>query len=242
MSSVYLITGATSGIGEELARQYATNGDTVWACGRNQAKLGELESLSPNIKGLTFDLTVLEQTKQALESIEPAPTTWILNAGDCEYIDDGIMDATLFKRVIDINVIGLANCIEACQHHWQAGHRVVIVGSIASEMALPRAEAYGASKAAVSYLARTLGVDLAKKGIEVSTVFPGFVKTPLTDKNDFPMPMIITVERAASDIIKGIAEGKKTIYFPRRFTSILRLIGALPYSWQAKFSQKLIKE
>lgn len=242
MSSVYLITGATSGIGEELARQYAADGSQVWACGRNQAKLDELEAISPNIKGLAFDLTDLEQSKQVLKHLDPLPTTWILNAGDCEYIDDGIMNASLFKRVIDINVIGLANCIEACQGHWSAGHRVVIVGSIASEMALPRAEAYGASKAAVSYLARTLGVDLARKGIDVSTVFPGFVKTPLTDKNDFPMPMIITVERAATDIMKGIAQGKKTIYFPRRFTSILRLIGSLPYAWQAKFSQKLIKE
>ncbi|MGU3847618.1 SDR family NAD(P)-dependent oxidoreductase, partial [Vibrio diabolicus] len=77
---------------------------------------------------------------------------------------------------------------------------IVIVGSIASEVALPRAEAYGASKAAVSYFARTLAVDLKKKGIQVVTVFPGFVETPLTDKNDFEMPMIISTRQASNSI------------------------------------------
>jgi short-subunit dehydrogenase len=237
-----LITGATSGIGEQLAKDYAKLGQEIWVCGRNQQKLDELAKLGSHVHTLAFDITDLAASKQALQALTPVPTTWIFNAGDCEYIDNGVMDAALIKRVFDINVIGLANCIEAAQHHFTRGNKVVIVGSISSEMALPRAEAYGASKAAVSYLSRTLAVDLAAKGILVTTVFPGFVKTRLTDKNDFPMPMIIEAEEASKAIITGLKKEKRTLYFPARFTWLIRLIGALPYSIQHKLAQKLIKD
>lgn len=116
----------------------------------------------------------------------------------------------------------------------------MIVGSIASEVALPRAEAYGASKAAVSYFARTLALDLAKKGIKVITVFPGFVETPLTDKNTFEMPMIISVKQASDSIRKQLSANKSHIYFPARFTSILRFISLFPYRWQARLMRKFV--
>ncbi len=96
---------------------------------------------------------------------------------------------------------------------------------------MPRAEAYGASKAAVSYFARTLAVDLKKKGIKVVTVFPGFVETPLTDKNTFDMPMIVSVNQASAAIRKQLDANKSHIYFPARFTGVLRFISLLPYSW-----------
>ena len=150
------------------------------------------------------------------------------------------MDAELVKRVFNVNVVGLANAIEACQMHFVPGHRIAIVGSIASELALPRAEAYGASKAAVGYLARTLQLDLKNKGIDVSVIYPGFVKTPLTDKNTFDMPMVIPVEQASREIRDGLSKGRAHIYFPKRFTSIIRLIGALPYRWQTLITAKLI--
>lgn len=237
-----LITGATSGIGKQLAEDYAREGYEVVACGRNNRALEELESSFPLITSLQFDLTDLSNTKQVLDNLAVTPNIWIFNAGDCEYIDDGVVDAQLVKRVFDINVVGLANAIEASQHHFQAGHTVALVGSIASEVALPRAEAYGASKAAVSYLGRTLQLDLASKNIYVSVIFPGFVKTPLTDKNTFPMPMLVTVQQASRAIRKGLAAGKQYIYFPRRFTTLLRFIGAMPYSWQKRITAKLISE
>ena len=116
------------------------------------------------------------------------------------------------------------------------------MGSIASEVALPRAEAYGASKAAVSYLARALQVDLKPRGIDVSIIFPGFVQTPLTEKNTFEMPMLISTEQASQAIRSGLAKGKSHIYFPKRFTLILRLIGALPYRWQNALTSKLLAQ
>lgn len=237
-----LITGATSGIGHQLAKDYALDGYTVIACGRNERVLSELSAFNTNITALAFDLTDKEQTHAAISSLSTVPTTWIFNAGDCEYIDDGQLDAALIHRVFNINVIGLANAIEASQQHFSAGHHVGIVGSIASEVALPRAEAYGASKAAVSYMARTLQVDLKSKNIDVSVIYPGFVKTPLTDKNTFEMPMLISVERASREIRSGLEARKTHIYFPRKFTTILRLIGLLPYRWQNAITSKLVAQ
>lgn len=239
MSCVF-ITGATSGIGLQLTKDYAQAGWQVIACGRNKDKLKELQDTHHTVTGLAFDVTDLDAAKAALKDLSTEPQLWILNAGDCEYIDDGVIDAALVKRVFDINVIGLVNTIEACQPRFSQGHRVAIVGSIASEMALPRAEAYGASKAAVSYLARTLQVDLRPKGVEVSVIYPGFVATPLTDKNTFPMPMMVSVEQASQAIRLGLSKGRPHIYFPAKFTSILRLIGLLPYRWQNTIAAKLM--
>lgn len=240
MKDTVLITGATSGIGKQLAFDYAESGWQVIACGRNAAVLEELRSHSSRITTLRFDVTDYEETQRVLASLDFIPTTWIFNAGNCEYMDDGVVDAQLMARVLNVNVIGVANCVEASQAHFERGHRVVIVGSIASEVALPRAEAYGASKAAVSYFARALEIDLQKKGIKVITVFPGFVETPLTDKNDFDMPMIISVEQASSSIRKQLESNKSHIYFPAKFTSILRFISLLPYSWQTRLTRKLV--
>ena len=240
MSGSVLITGATSGIGRQLALDYANSGWKVIACGRNDVVLAELEDASKNISTLRFDVTQYEETLQTLSELPFIPDNWIFNAGDCEYMDDGVVDAKLMARVMNVNVVGVANCVEACQRRFERGQRVVIVGSIASEVALPRAEAYGASKAAVSYFARTLAVDLKKKGIKVVTVFPGFVETPLTDKNTFDMPMIVSVKQASSAIRKQLDANKSLIYFPARFTGILRFISLLPYSWQARLTAKLV--
>ncbi|HHX8582264.1 TPA: SDR family oxidoreductase [Vibrio diabolicus] len=240
MNNTILITGATSGIGKQLALDYANSDWSVIACGRNKDVLAELGAASSNIHTLQFDVTNHEQTQHALSSLPFTPSTWVFNAGDCEYMDNGVVDAKLMARVMNVNVVGVANCVEGCQPHLDKGHRIVIVGSIASEVALPRAEAYGASKAAVSYFARTLAVDLKKKGIQVVTVFPGFVETPLTDKNDFEMPMIISTQQASNSIRKQLAANKSHIYFPARFTNILRFISLLPYSWQARLTAKFV--
>lgn len=235
-----LITGASSGIGRQLAMDYADEDYIVWACGRNSERLQSLSDYSPKIHALQFDVCDLDQIRAAFAEMEPEPTLWLLNAGDCHYLENGEMDATLFQRVIEVNLIGVANCIEAAQGHFNRGDRVVIVGSIASEVALPRAEAYGASKAAVSYLARSLALDLKPFGIAVSTVYPGFVETPLTERNTFAMPMMVDVRRASDAIRAGIRHRKTSIYFPRRFTLLLRLIAALPYAWQVQLVNKYI--
>lgn len=223
-----LITGASSGIGEQLAIDYAAEGWQVFACGQSEQRLNKLEAVSENIHSFKFSVINLDDVTQAMAGLPQIPELIILNAGTCEYIEHGKIDVDLFKRVFDVNVYGLLNCIQALQHHFGASTHLVIVGSTASYIPLPRAEAYGASKAAVAYIANTLAIDLAHLGVKVTLVSPGFVKTPLTDKNDFAMPMLVSAQYASEKIRQGIAAGKAEIHFPLKFSLILKTLALLP--------------
>ncbi|WP_318416113.1 SDR family NAD(P)-dependent oxidoreductase [Photobacterium leiognathi] len=225
-----LITGASSGIGKQLACDYADNNWHVIACGQNQARLNELENHHSSIQSLQFDVTDIESTKTALSQLTELPDLIILNAGTCEYINEGVIDTALFKRVFNVNVFGILHCIEALQDRFTERTHIVIISSSASFIPLPRAEAYGASKAAISYISQTLALDLQHKNIKVTLVNPGFVKTPLTDKNDFAMPMLVTPEFASQKIRHGIEVGKKEIHFPIVFTLFLKTIALLPFT------------
>lgn len=226
-----LITGATSGIGEAVALLAAKNGFHVIACGRNQTKLNTLAQ-QPNISICQFDVTDLAATKTALAEVKCDIA--LLNAGTCEYVDSNSVEAGMFQRVFDANVFGVVNVIEALTPQLVAGNKLVFVDSLARLLPFSRSQAYGASKAALHYMAKSFAVDLADQGIAVQTISPGFVKTPLTDKNDFPMPMSIEVSEAAQDILDGLASHKASIYFPTRFSLLLRLLNALPEFIQHK--------
>ncbi|MDO6542765.1 SDR family NAD(P)-dependent oxidoreductase [Photobacterium sanguinicancri] len=234
-----LITGASSGIGLQLALDYANQGMQVIACGQSQERLNALSAQSDNIQTLAFNVTDLAATQAALDTLVVLPKLIILNAGTCEYIDNGCVDTALFKRVFDVNVFGLLHCVEAMQGRLDSQSHLVFVGSTASYIPLPRAEAYGGSKAALSYIAQTLAIDLEHKGIKVTLVSPGFVKTPLTDKNDFPMPMLVTPEIASSCIRKGIVAGNKEIHFPKKFSFILKAIALLPMGLQQSVIKRM---
>jgi short-subunit dehydrogenase len=231
-----LITGATSGIGEAVALLAANSGFRVIACGRNQQRLNELSCIN-NITVCQFDATDLAATKSALNEINA--DIILLNAGTCEYVDLPHFDATLFERVFTINVLGVANVIEALSPKLRCGNKLVFVDSLARLLPFPRSAAYGASKAALNYMAKSLAVDFDHLGVQVQTISPGFVKTPLTDKNDFPMPLVISVEEAAQDILEGIQSARDSIYFPTRLSVFLRFLHFLPQSWQHKIAKKL---
>ncbi len=223
-----LITGASSGIGQQLARDYLAEGHYVYCCGRKSAPLVELVRQFPGCaEQRCFDITERAACRQMLGNLEALDLA-ILNAGTCEYIQASQLDAACFERVTQTNVIGVANCLEMIIPLIRPGGRLALMGSSSSYLPLPRAEAYGASKAAIEYLAKTLAVTLSGQSVGVTYIAPGFVETPLTDLNDFPMPMRVDVKTASGKIIKGLAKGRREIHFPRAFTGLLKCIGALP--------------
>ena len=241
------IIGASSGIGLALSEQLLKQGHKVAMSARRTGKLGELAGEYPDQECIApCDVTDRDSVQKAVQRVQKCfghIDTLIFNAGICEYIDDGDVKASVVEKVINTNFIGLANVIEAAKPLLKdhSGAQIAAVSSSAAFLPLPRAEAYGASKAAVSYFMHTLRLAMQKKGISVNVICPGFVKTPLTDQNDFDMPCLISAEEAAEQIIAGLQRDKREIHFPHRFTRILKLLSALPLSLQQRLTGSLVK-
>ncbi|MDF2178207.1 SDR family NAD(P)-dependent oxidoreductase [Aliiglaciecola sp. CAU 1673] len=231
-----LITGATSGIGLALTKLACERGYKVIACGRNKDKLETLKA-ELDIEVLSFDVTDKATCRQALSTVQA--DIFVLNAGTCEYLDVDAWDSALFTRVFDTNFFGVVYCLDALVPKLKSGNQLVLVDSLARLLPFTKAQAYGASKAAVHYLARSLEVDLEGRGIKVQTVSPGFVKTPLTDKNSFEMPMRIDADQAANSLLNGIEKGKRQICFPFVFSTFIRLLALLPEAWQISLCKRM---
>ncbi|MCI2285832.1 SDR family NAD(P)-dependent oxidoreductase [Colwellia sp. MSW7] len=237
-SKTILITGATSGIGLALFNHYSTQGYyKVIACGRDAKKLALLSNRA--YKTCLFDLNDADDIKQQLADIDDIDIV-ILNAGDCRYIDDAKhFDGQLFSDIISTNLSSLGWLLQYTLPKIKKGGQLVFVSSSATILPFPRSEAYGASKAGMDYLANSLRLDLLKENIDVTLVHPGFVKTPLTDKNDFTMPFLITSDEAAKRIISGVEKRKKYLHFPKRLTLLLKFFSLLPSSlWQAIIAKR----
>ena len=232
-----LITGATSGIGLALFEKYANLGENVIACGRDEEKMTLLKSRS--FKTCLFDVTKPAEIAKAAQDIKTLDIL-ILNAGDCHYIDDAKhFDGELFVNIINTNLSSLGALLQYFLPKVSKGGQVVFVSSSATILPFPRSEAYGASKAGMDYLANSLRLDLVEHEIDVTLVHPGFVRTPLTDKNDFTMPFLISSEQAASRMLIGIEKRKKYLHFPKRLTLIMKLFSFLPSSlWQSFMTKK----
>lgn len=235
-----LITGATSGIGKQLALDYRAEGHEVWAIGRNEDVLEELDK--SGILSGKVDLSDREATLAWFSRLDQIDLA-ILSAGSCEYIDMPDFDSALFARVMRVNVESMAHCIEGVLPALRRSSdpHLVGIGSSAAYVPLPRAEAYGSSKAAIAYLIDTLRITLRPERIMVSLVSPGFVKTPLTDRNNFPMPSLLTVEQASTAIRAGIRKKKADIHFPKRFTTILKAAAFLPRWLWLHIAVRMIK-
>lgn len=190
-------------------------------------------------KTYLFDLNDAQSIAQQLDDV-PQLDRVILNAGDCRYIDDAKhFDGQLFSDIISTNLSSLGWLLQFTLPKINDGGQVVFISSSATILPFPRSEAYGASKAGMDYLADSLRLDLAEQNISVTLVHPGFVKTALTDKNDFEMPFLITSDEAASRIIVGVEKRKNYLHFPKRLTLLLKLLSFLPSSvWQRIISRK----
>ncbi|WP_372863019.1 SDR family NAD(P)-dependent oxidoreductase [Psychrobacter sp.] len=235
-----LITGATSGIGNQLAKDYLLEGHHVYAVGRDDSALAELESLGAE----TVDLDLMDRDKviDAFEKIEEVDLA-ICGAGMCEYLDMPNFDSASFMKVMSVNMGTLSHAIEGILPKLITSKgRLVGIGSASAYVPFARAEAYGSSKAAVHYLMKTLQISLAPHDVSVSLVVPGFVETPMTKQNDFPMPFIQTTAQASQAIRDGIASGRDVIEFPKKLTLPLKVLGTLPdLVWQ-QVSEKINKK
>ena len=242
------LTGASSGIGAVLAQRLLEQGHQLALGARRAESLAALAARYPGQVLLAVgDVSQPEQVARMVEQIEQA---WgaldlvILNAGTCEYLEPGQFDPALVERVIRTNVLGTSQCLAAALPLLRRGQQphLVVMGSSVGWLALPRAGAYGASKAALRYLVESLRIDLAHENIAVTLVSPGFVDTPLTRRNDFPMPQLWSAERAANHIVARLPRRPLEITFPATFTLVLRLLGAMPARWRLKLGRHLARQ
>jgi short-subunit dehydrogenase len=180
------ITGASSGIGLALVEKLAKH-NTVIVSARNEEVLNQLAQANQNIKVVVFDVadkTQIGRVSTELSSHTDHIDRVILNAGNCEYLDIDTPDWGLIERMIAVNFLGMVHSLEACLPLLKKASKPHLIGVSSQAIAAPftQAEGYGSSKAAVQYWLSSLRIDLGKFGIDVSSIMPGFVDTPLTQK------------------------------------------------------------
>lgn len=249
-----LITGASSGIGAALAMAYARDRVQLILIGRNLERLAEVSTScrARGAKVLTANLDVCHKEAlaefiartDAITPIDLVIANAGISAGFSQSVEENYLRA---QEVFDVNLQGVLNTIHPLIPRMVERKRgqIAIMSSLAGIRALPSAPAYSASKAAVRFYGDALRGELAPYTIGVSVICPGWIETPLTAKNDFPMPFMITAERAAQVILQQLAVKKSRIAFPKRLYFTLRLLDALPVSWSdvlfARMPKKRLK-
>jgi NADP-dependent 3-hydroxy acid dehydrogenase YdfG len=238
-NGVVWITGAGSGIGRALALRYLRAGAVVAGTARRVETLEGLKAeaggAGSRFHAVPADLTDLAATRAAVARIETdlGPIRLaVLNAGTHMPTPGRAFRAEAVRQLLDANVMTVANALDAVLPALLGrGLGVVAINaSLAGYRGLPSAAAYGASKAALINMAEALKLDLDDAGIHVRLISPGFVKTPLTDRNTFPMPFLMPVEAAAERLWQALENGSGfEIVFPRRFAWLLKLLQVLPY-------------
>jgi len=229
------ITGASSGIGRELALHYARQGDSVAVSARRRQELETLAARLPGrIAAFPVDVTDAGAMAAAVAAIEAALgplDVAILNAGIYAEAAIDPFDLALFRRHVEINYMGVVNGIAAILPRFLArgAGQIAVISSVAGYRGLPQAAAYGPTKAALINLCESLKPDLDRRGVRISIVNPGFVRTPMTAPNTFTMPFLMAPDVAARRIAEGLDAGKFEVTFPRRFTFMLKLARLLPY-------------
>jgi short-subunit dehydrogenase len=237
VKKVIAITGASSGIGHSLALRLAQDGDRIALLARRKEQLESLASQINDAGGHAeyFVTDVADQASvqaafAAIESSMGPIDTLVANAGIGDPTPATRFDSTVVERIIQVNLVGVSYCIEAVLPSMlerKSGH-IVGVGSLAGYRGLPGSGAYCASKAGVASLLESLRIELRGEGIQVSTICPGFVKTPLTGRNRFPMPFLLELNDATNRIARAIRAGKTEYAFPWQLAFIVRLSRFVP--------------
>jgi NAD(P)-dependent dehydrogenase (short-subunit alcohol dehydrogenase family) len=233
--SVAWVTGASSGIGEALALRLARDGRRVVASARGEDALAALAAASDGrVAPLPLDVCDAGACARAVAGIEEREGEIglaVLNAGTHVPMSASDFSVATLRRLAEVNLFGVANCLEPLLARMAARRRghVAIVASVAGYGGLPTAAAYGPTKAALINMAESLKLDCDRLGIRLQLVDPGFVRTPLTDRNEFPMPFLMPVDEAVEAFVAGLASDRFEIVFPRRFALLLKMLNLLPY-------------
>ena len=241
------ITGASSGIGRSLALKFAEEGWQVAAWARREDLLKEISELNKNISPFPLDVTDKEKCKDIFEQIKNKFQNidiCFFSTGTWDPKREKGIDIDQMKNVMEVNFFGTLNCIKIVEKYFKdknSGH-ISIVSSIAGYRGLPNSTGYGASKAALNNLAESLYFDFGRHNVRISLISPGFIKTPMTDKNEFKMPFLKTPEFAANKIYNGLINGSSfEIDFPKELTLFLKFLKILPDSIYFKLIKKLTK-
>lgn len=226
------IIGASSGIGRALAIELARSGARLSLSARSLDKLGELIlEIGPTHSFHKLDVTDIASINSAIDALPGTPDRIIYMAGQYEPMDIATMDLQQASRIVETNLTGAINLVSLILPHLLKKKRgqIALTASVAGYRGLPHAQPYGATKAALINFAETLALEMRGAGIDVKIINPGFVRTALTDKNEFIMPMMISPEEAARSIVKGLCETGFEIHFPKKFTYLMKIIGLLPF-------------
>ena len=246
MSKVCWITGGGSGIGAELAKILSKNSYIVFISGRTKSKLSNIAKNNKSIIPVAGDVSRLKDCKKIVDTIHKKfkiIDLVILNAATYSPGSMENLNVKEIKKVVDINLMGVINCLSSVISEMKKnkGGHLMIVSSPAGYRGLPGAGIYGVTKSAVTFLAETIKLEYEKFNIKVQVVHPGFVKTPMTDKNKFKMPFLITSEKAAHRIADKINSNNFEIYFPKRLLLGMKLLKFLPNKLYFKLIRKLVQ-
>ena len=228
------ITGGSTGIGKALAIKFANEGWNVAISARRENLLKEISDNNENIHGFPLDVTdkskckeVFEQIKNKFQDIDIC----FFSTGTWNPKKEKDIDVEQIEDVFKVNFFGTLNSIKAVEEYFKNKKEgiITIVSSIAGYRGLPNSTGYGPSKSALNNLAESLYFDFKRSNVRVCLVSPGFIKTPMTDKNDFKMPFLKTTEYAAEKIYDGlINKNVFEIHFPKSLTLILKILSFLP--------------
>ena len=241
MSTVW-ITGGGSGIGKALALSFALDGWDVVISGRNHRRLLSVCGLSSKIRPVVCDITNEEEVLSVQTEIGAIDMA-VLNAGDYRPGPTHACSPTDHRKMFEVNYFGALNCIQAILPEMRKqGGKLAIVGSLAGYIGLPNASAYGPSKAALISLCESLRAELQDSLVTLQLISPGFVKSTLTDRNDFEMPYLLSAEQAAIEIRCGLEGDNFEIAFPGPFARRMKLLQMIPYRLYFYLARKMTRQ
>ena len=244
---VIWITGASTGIGKSLAIKFSKNGWKVAISARRAEILNDISRQNENIFPFPLDVTNREDCKKVFLEIKNKLKNidiCVFSTGTWDPKKEKEIDVDQIENVMKVNFFGTLNTIKSVEKYFKEsgkGH-ISIVSSIAGYRGLPNSTGYGPSKSALNNLTESLYFDFKKYGVRISLISPGFIKTPMTDKNDFKMPFLKTSEYAADKIYDGLVNTNVfEIHFPKQLTLTLKLLKILPNWLYLKLVGKLTK-